>query len=146
MKLLLPFIVGCENYAVDLIEVQEVVEDQNIYSFPGAPVSISGVINFHGRVITVINLTQILGFPTAEPGNRLIVLANQKNPVALGVDQVKKIINIDPAKAQQMDTYVDKNYISNIIHHNGKIINLLDLNQLHHQLKLVCNVTGGDNG
>lgn len=146
MKQLLPFTVGYETYALDLAEVREVVEDYTIYPFPGTAAAIAGAISFHGQIITVIDMGQILGFPPEKIGKRLIVLVNNQQPVALGVGQVSKIINFTAEKNQQMETYGEKNYITQIIQHGGKMINLFDLSQLQHQLTTLCKGTGGNNG
>ena len=95
MKQLLPFTVGYETYALELVEVQEVVENQKIYPFPGSPEIVAGSINFHGRIIPVVDLVKLLNFPPDKRGQRLIVLTNQRGPVALEVDQVQAVINIE---------------------------------------------------
>jgi len=146
MKQLLPFTVGDETYALDLAEVREVVEDYTIYPFPGTAAAIAGAISFHGQIITVIDMEQVLGFPPEKLGKRLIVLVNQQQPVALGVGQVNKIINFTAEKTQQMENYGDKNYITQIIQHSGKMINLFDLSQLQHQFTELCNGAGNNNG
>lgn len=103
-----------------------------------------GSISFHGQIIAVIDLAQVLGFPSEKIGKRLIVLVNQQQPVALGVGQVNKIINIETKKTQRMENYAEKNYITEIVQHGGKMINLFDLAQLQHQLAPLCSATGGN--
>ncbi len=144
MKQLLPFTVGYETYALDLAEVREVVEDYTIYPFPGTATAIAGAISFHGQIIAVIDLPQVLGFPPEKIGKRLIVLVNRQQPVALGVGQVNKIINIETEKNQRMENYAEKNYITEIVQHEGKMINLFDLAQLQHQFASLCSITGGN--
>jgi len=144
MKQLLPFTISYETYALDLAEVREVVEDYTIYPFPGTSTAIAGAISFHGQIIAVIDLAQVLGFPSEKIGKRLIVLVNQQQPVALGVGQVNKIINIETKKTQRMENYAEKNYITEIVQHGGKMINLFDLAQLQHQLAPLCSATGGN--
>ena len=143
MQQLLPFSIGDATYALELAEVQEVVEDKTIYPFPGTTTTIAGAISFHGRIIIVIELAQLLSFSNSKIGNRLIVLTNQEQQFALGVERVGKIINIDPEKSKRMESTDDKNYITEIIQHSGKVINLFNLEQLKLQLKELC--TGGEN-
>lgn len=139
---LLPFSVGDETYALELAEVQEVVEDKTIYPFPGTTAIIAGAISFHGRIITVIELAHILNFPDGKIGNRLIVLTNQQEQFAVGVEHVGKIINIDPEKVRRMESPDGKNYITEVIQHSGKVINLFNLEQLKLRLTELC--SGGD--
>jgi purine-binding chemotaxis protein CheW len=143
MKQLLPFTVGYETYALELVEVQEVVENQKIYPFPGAPEMVTGAINFHGRIVPVIDLARLLNFPLAKMGQRLIVLINQRGPVALEVGQVQAVINIEAGSDIQMENYAEKIYINDVINWHGKMISLFDLDQLQVKLELLCCQTGG---
>ena len=143
MKQLLPFKIGAETYALELVEVQEIVEDRKIYDFPGSPEVVVGAIGFHGRIIPVINLPLLLNFPTENLCNRLIVLINERGPVALGVDQVRSVINIEVAHANQMQNDAERNYINKTINWNGEMISLFDLEQLQAQLESLCVQLGG---
>ena len=143
MKQLLPFVVGYETYALELVEVQEVVENQKVHPFPGSPEIVAGAINFHGRIIPVIDLAQLLNFSSEKIGQRLIVLINQRGPVALGVDQVQAIINLEIGPENRMQNYSERSYISDVINWQGKMISLFDLDQLQITLELLCSQTGG---
>lgn len=143
MKQLLPFKVGYETYALELIEVQEVVEKQKIYPFPGTPDVISGAIAFHGRIVPVIDLARLLDFPTGKIGQRFIVLVNKRGPVALGVDQVQTVINLEINQDNRMQNYTERNYIKDVINYHGKMISLFDLDQFQSKLELLC-TKGGD--
>lgn len=143
IKQLLPFKVGYETYALELVEVQEIVENQSIYPFPGAPEVIAGAIGFHGRIVPVVDLARLLNFPAGKLGQRLIVLVNQRGPVTLGVDQVHAIINIEINQTNQMQNYADRNYISDVVNWGGEMISLLDLDQLQSKLESLCVQTGG---
>ncbi|MCD6582684.1 MAG: chemotaxis protein CheW [Desulfuromusa sp.] len=138
MKQLLPFKVGYETYALDLVEVQEVVENQKIYNFPGSPEAIAGAIGFHGRIVPVVDLALLLDFPTGNLGQRLIVLINERGPVALGVDQVRAIINIEINQTNQRRNDTERIYIRDVINWRGKMISLFDLDQLQTKLEALC--------
>ncbi len=129
MKQLLPFTIGYETYALELVEVQEVVENQKIYPFPGSPTIVAGAISFHGRIVPVIDLALLLDLPSGALGQRLIVLVNQRGPVALGVDQVQN--------------YTERSYINDIINWRGKMVGLFDLEQLQLKLESLCAQVGG---
>ncbi len=143
MKQLLPFVVGYETYALELVEVQEVVENQTVHPFLGSPEIVAGAINFHGQIIPVIDLTQLLNFSSEKIGQRLIVLINQRGPIALGVDQVQAIINIEIGPENQMQNYSERSFINDVINWQGKMISLFDLDQLQIELEQLCSQTGG---
>jgi len=143
MKQLLPFKVGYETYALPLTDIQEVVENQTIYDFPGSPAAIAGAIGFHGRIVPVVDLSHILQFPEGELGQRLIVLINERGPVALGVDQVYAIVTVEIESANRMKNYVERDYISEVINWQGKMISLFDLDQLQVKIESLCTQAGG---
>lgn len=143
MKQLLPFRVGYETYALELIEIQEIVEQQKIHAFPGAPDVVAGAIGFHGRIVPVIDLAKLLDFPTGKIGQRLIVLIDKRGPVALGVDRVGSIINLEITQANRMQNYSERAYISDIFNWGGGMISLLDLDQVQAELELRCDNSGG---
>ena len=143
MKQLLPFKVGYETYALRLLEVQEVVENQKIHPFPGTSDVISGAIAFHGRIVPVINLAMLLNFPSGKVGSRLIVLINKRGPVALGVDQVRTVINLELNQTHQMQNYTERNYIEDVVNCNGEMISLFDLDQFQDKLESLCTQGGG---
>ncbi len=142
MKQLLPFKVGYETYAVEVTEVQEVVENQPIYDFPGTPLEIAGAIGFHGRIVPVVELSKLLNFPTAKLGSRLIVLANQRGPVALGVDHVGGVIAVAMTTAPRLQNYAERDYIREIINWNGEMVSLFDLDLFQLKLESLCTQTG----
>lgn len=143
MKQLLPFKIGYETYALELIEVQEVVENQQVYDFPGSPGAIAGAIGFHGRIVPVVDLALLLDFPAGKLGQRLIVLINERGPVALGVDQVRAIINIEKNQTNRIQNHTEQNYISDVVNCGGEMISLFDLDQLQTKLESLCAQTGG---
>ncbi len=138
MKQLLPFTVGYETYALEVVAVQEIIENQTVYPFPGAPEIVAGAISFHGRIIPVIDLALLLNFPSGKIGRRLIVLINQHGPVVLGVDRVDPIINIEMGPENQMQNYAGRSYIKDVVNWRGKMVSLFDLDQLQIKLELLC--------
>jgi len=138
MKQLLPFTVGYETYALEVVAVQEIIENQMVYPFPGAPEIVAGAISFHGRIIPVIDLALLLNFPSGKIGRRLIVLINQHGPVVLGVDRVDPIINIEMGPENQMQNYAGRSYIKDVVNWRGKMVSLFDLDQLQIKLELLC--------
>lgn len=138
MRQLLPFKVGYENYALDLIEIQEIVENRTVYPYPASPNVVGGVIDFHGRIVPVIDMPVMLEMTTGTIGQRLIVLINDRGPMALGVDQVGAIVSLESAKTSPIQNYAERKYIREIINWGGSMINLLDLDQVKAELDRLC--------
>ena len=143
MKQLLPFKVGYEKYALDLSEVQEIVEQSRIDPFHGSPDVVAGAIGFHGRIVPLLDMPKFLNFPTGKIGSRMIVLVNDRGPMALGVDQVGSIINLDLSDFKPVQNYSERKYLSDTINWAGSMIGLLDLNQVLAELDRLCDGAGG---
>jgi purine-binding chemotaxis protein CheW len=55
-----------EQYALEVSQVQEVLELKEITHIPGMPTYMRGVINIRGRVVPVVDLRVKLNLPTRE--------------------------------------------------------------------------------
>lgn len=89
-------------FAVDVLQVQEVLCVPPIAPVPGAPPVCLGVINLRGHIIPVLDLRRLLAVadqataPQDPAGGRLIVIDDQDEALALRVDQVGEVLTISP--------------------------------------------------
>lgn len=135
---LLHFAIGDETYALELMEVQEIVENRTLYPFPAAPEQISGAIAFHGRIVPVVNLPLLLGFSTENICNRLIVLTNEYGPFALAVDQIRPLIGLEKGFFGQSGAVANQPYVRCVFAHKEEMISLLDLKQVQTAVETAC--------
>ena len=142
MSQLLPFKLGAEIYALELVDVQEVVEQQKVHPLPGVAETIIGSIVFHGRIVPVIDLPLALGFPAGERSERMIVLTDEHGPVALAVDQLLRIINLDLAHSTLSQSESEEDCIRGVLNRDGTMISLFDLDQLRRVLEQLCTDSG----
>ena len=56
MEQLLTFSVQDERYGIDIKDVQEIIESPQLHYVPRAPDVCLGVINFHGNIVSVVDL------------------------------------------------------------------------------------------
>ncbi len=138
MTQLLPFNAGETLYALQLTDIQEIVEHAQIYPFPAAAEIIAGAIGFHGRVVPVVNLLQLLGCHSGQTGARLIVLINSYGPLAFAVGQIRPIITLAGKNCQVIEADSDDRYISKLYNWQGEMISLLDLNSISAILTGIC--------
>jgi purine-binding chemotaxis protein CheW len=76
--------------------VAEVGRTPNVTRVPGTPSWVSGVANWRGRILGVLDLRDLLGLPRDGDGEgRLVVL--QRNGAAVGVvaERVDGVIEVD---------------------------------------------------
>lgn len=81
-------------FAIELKDVQEIIEPSSLMSIPGATGFNSAVLNLRGRIIPVINLRKFYGYPEQEQeggSSRLIICRDGKQIIALQVDGIVTI-------------------------------------------------------
>ena len=127
MMQLLPFEVGNEIYALELIDIQEIVETPHLHPFPVAPVTVSGAIAFHGRIVPVIDLPRLLGFDSPQGTPRIIVLANHYGPFALAVDRLRPLIGLDKSFVKDDESGTKELSVRRLFAWKNDMISLLDL-------------------
>lgn len=92
------FEAGGDLYALPLLEVREVIEPAELTPIPHAPPSTLGVMNHHGRVVTLVDLCALLhGGPPFGP-QICLLLQDDERRVALGVTRVEGIGPLDESE------------------------------------------------
>lgn len=87
-----------ETFAVNVMEVQEVLSNSSINKVPTASEVIRGVINLRGQIIPAIDLGQRLAFsrPTREQAT-IVVVKDGDEAAALLVDEVGDVVSVSSA-------------------------------------------------
>ncbi len=85
--------IGKERYAIGLPDVAEVLPPVRVTPVPGAPAVFSGVINVHGEIRPVIDLSRLLGIEAVPNGDlgRVILLRKEGRELGLQIDSVEQI-------------------------------------------------------
>ena len=102
----LTFLVDKESFAINILDVKEIIEIANVTHVPLTPDYIHGVINLRGNVEPVIDLTARLKHRRAEVSKRscivLVEVDVMEGPQLIGmlVDEVREILEIPPANIQ----------------------------------------------
>lgn len=95
------FLLGKENFAIDLFDVKEVVEYTTITKLPNTPPFIKGIIDLRGEITTIVDLKQRMNINEAsgqpEENCRIIVLdeKNTKSKIGIMVDDVLSVSTFD---------------------------------------------------
>lgn len=87
------FSVG-QNMAVQLKDVQEIIERKGVMGMPGGSGFSRGVINLRGTVVPVVNLREFFGYKKGKSGSgdqKLIICKTESRKVALEVDNIVTI-------------------------------------------------------
>jgi purine-binding chemotaxis protein CheW len=94
------FLLGDEEYAVEIERVREILKAPVITEVPRAPAHILGVIMVRGEVIAVFDPRRRLGLPAAALGRaaRVLVCDGGDGPRGVLVDAVSEVVRL-PASA-----------------------------------------------
>ncbi len=127
--------VAGEEFAVDILSVQEIIRMVEITKVPKAPSFVEGVINLRGRIIPVLDLRRRLGVPGAERTvqSRIVVVMVRGRVVGLVVDSVSEVLRI-PKSAMEptpsLGTTVGAEFIQGVGRLEDRLLTLLDLKRL----------------
>lgn len=131
---LVTFKLGNEEYAVDILKVQEINRMVEITTIPNAPVYVEGVINLRGKVIPVINLRKKFGFESKEvDAHSRIIVVDVGNTVGLIVDSVSEVLRLSSDTVEpppQMAGNNSADYILGIGKLEDRLLILLDIESL----------------
>jgi purine-binding chemotaxis protein CheW len=90
---LVGFVVGEVAYAIEILQVKEIINPLQVVALPRAPASIVGVADYRGDVVPVIDLRIRFGLQPSMPTRRTkwIVVDVGSRFVALVVDAVTEV-------------------------------------------------------
>lgn len=99
---LVEFMISRERYGIELYHVREVYPLNDLTPLPGVPSFVSGIINFRGKVISVIDLRKFFDLPEKGLTNlaRVIILHNEEMEFGLLADEILGVKSISPATLQ----------------------------------------------
>lgn len=122
-----------ERFGVDVLQVREVLTRPEMTSVPGASSACVGVINLRGRILTVVDLRQLLDLPAGNCGQseHLLVVEQGDRMIGLLVDSVGEVMIVDPeAEITTNTSGPNKNDATLIVHTPQGFVALLDLDQV----------------
>lgn len=90
------FLLGEENYAINLFHTREVITQSEITPIPNTSSYITGIMDLRGHITTIIDLKQMMGITTRSQGkerSRIIILDESisRKPVGILVDDVYSV-------------------------------------------------------
>jgi purine-binding chemotaxis protein CheW len=132
---LVTFGLGGEEFAVDILAVQEINRMMNLTRVPQSPPEVEGVINLRGKIIPVIDLRKRFGLATAEHSeqSRIIVVEVHGRVLGFIVDRVSEVLRISSRivePAPKMVCSVDSDFIAGVGKLQDRLLILLDLGKL----------------
>lgn len=132
---LVSFEVGGEEFAIDILAVQEINRMMDITRAPHSPPEVEGVINLRGRIIPVLDLRRRFGMETRDldQDSRIVVVEVAGRVLGFIVDRVHEVLRIskdivEPPPA--MIASVDSDFIAGVGKLEDRLLILLNLDKL----------------
>jgi purine-binding chemotaxis protein CheW len=135
MLQLVTFNLGSEEYALDILVVQEINRRVEITKVPKTPEFVEGVINLRGKIVPVLDLRKRFGLVGHEftAQSRIIVVNIDNRVLGLLVDSVTEVLQI-PAHTIEppppLVAGIDAAYIKGIGKFEDRLLILLDLGKI----------------
>ncbi|KAF2957330.1 chemotaxis protein CheW [Thermotoga sp. Ku-13t] len=102
------FALGEEKFALDIMNIDSIVEVGKIVKLPESADYVEGIMNLRGNVIPIINLKKKFSMPdTGRSSSAKIIVVNMKDKkVGLLVDQVHEVLTLSDKQIEQPPTGV----------------------------------------
>ena len=134
----LTFRTNDQVYALPITAVRQLIEMVAITPVPEASPTIQGVINVHGEIVPVMDLRLRLGLPfkAYQLHTPIILLQVNGRSLALVVDEVETVIDVNPADLQTDETVFEysanpqASYFSSFAKVNKQLIIIIDADRL----------------
>ncbi|MHB8854897.1 MAG: chemotaxis protein CheW [Ignavibacteriaceae bacterium] len=132
---LVSFMIQDEEFAIDILFVQEINRMLQITKVPNAPAFVSGVVNLRGRVIPVIDLRTKLGMEVKkhDKNTRIVVVEVKEKTVGFIVDAVKEVLRIPASITEpppELVTGINSEFIMAVGKLEDRLITLIDIEKI----------------
>lgn len=132
---LVSFMIGNEEFGVDILLIQEIIRMLQITKVPNAPSYVDGVVNLRGKIIPVIDLRSKMGMQRKEhdSNTRIIVVEVTGKTVGFIVDSVTEVLRI-PADITEpppsMVAGINSEFIKSVGKLDDRLLILIDLEKI----------------
>ena len=142
----LTFKLADEEYGLEILKVQEIIQMQEVTRVPKTPEFVRGVINLRGRVIPVIELSKKFGMESTEDTSKTCIIVvqiaqnNKKMTLGIIIDEVSEVLDIEAENIQETPSFggnVNTDFILGIGKIGDNVKMLLDIDKVMTTSELV---------
>ena len=131
----LTFRLGEEEYAIDILKVQEIRGYDAVTRIAGAPEFVKGVINLRGTIVPIVDLRIKLKMGTIEytPFTVTIILNVGERVVGIVVDSVSDVVGMDAGQIRPAPDFasgLDTSYILGLGTLDERMLIVVDIEKL----------------
>jgi len=135
----LTFLLANEQYAVDILCVEEIRSWEVPTKIPNAPGYIKGVINMRGVIVPIVDLRLKFSIGEANYQETTVVIVltynvnDSSRTIGFVVDAVSDVLNVETNEIQNSPAFggcVQPQYIDGLINVGKNVVTLLNVEQL----------------
>lgn len=135
----LSFVLGKEEYGVDILRVQEIRSWEPVSRVPNVPPYEKGVVNLRGAIVPIIDLRERFSLSKVEYTPLTVVVVLQTGSgshtriMGVVVDSVSDVISVDKSEIQgapDFGTKVSNEFINGLVSVSERMVMLLDVDKL----------------
>lgn len=128
---------GKEDYAIDIMKVQEIRSYEEPTRMVNAPAYVKGVVNLRGVIVPIIDLRMKLQIDQVEYNSftAVIILNVRGTVIGIVVDSVSDVVTlpadaIKPAPQFEKNAALDTQFISGIADVNERMLIIMDMDAM----------------
>ncbi len=136
---LVTFQLGGEQYGIDIMQVEGIVQVEEVRPIPNAPDYVEGIFNLRGEIIPVINLHRRFHLKRVELTEEdqllsgFVIIAVDGVHLAMIIDKVSRVVTINRSEVQappQMISGIGAEYIQGVVNREEGYLIILDIQRL----------------
>lgn len=129
------FSLGDEEYAIDILKVQEIRGYENVTRIANAPEFIKGVTNLRGVIVPIVDLRLRFALENAEYNSQTVVIVVNVGQRVIGivVDSVSDVMALLPEQikpAPEFGATLSADYLSGLGSVGDRMLVLVDIERL----------------
>ena len=129
---LLGFMLSDEQYALDILEIKEIVRLHAITPVPRSPAWLKGIVTLRGIIVPIFDLRTRLGLAEIEhgPETRIIVVYRGEEFAGLIVDRITQVMRLPVETIEpppQTIGQVEAEYLRGVARFRDQLVILLNL-------------------
>ncbi len=129
---LLGFMLSDEEYALDVLEIKEIVRLQPITVVPRSPAWVKGIVTLRGVIVPIFDLRSRLGLAEIAhgPDTRIVVVLRGEELAGLIVDSITQVMRTPLAGIEpppQTIGEVEAEFLRGVVRVNDRLVILLSL-------------------
>lgn len=126
------FLIGTEEYGVDILAVREIKAWAEVTLLPNTPAFVRGVINLRGSILPVFDLRARFGLGLTHPTSRHVIIVVWTGSKLIGVlvDKVSEIVTLnanDVRAVPEIGFSVDNEFLIGLAAVNDVLVALINI-------------------